>query len=275
MHTNVEYLRLLVDDPDVRAGRLDTGLIERKLPDMQFRQPGETELFAAGLLAAGGEPPASGAPPWQAGDGWRLGAPAPRRVRLGLPAGPSDPGLATVTVLRQDEGYEAWLDGGTGPANARHKMGSGPELVLDGVAHHFVSAFEAAPPGGGPRGLWLGDGGWSCRLEILDRETRLQRVLAAIQREEGAADPEVRSPMPGTVVSVSVRDGDTVEAGQLLLSVEAMKMEHQLTAALAGTVHLTAGTGDLVKAEQVLATIHPNEEPHTTPKGEEPRHGRL
>jgi acetyl-CoA/propionyl-CoA carboxylase biotin carboxyl carrier protein len=83
-------------------------------------------------------------------------------------------------------------------------------------------------------------------------------VLAAIQREEGAADPAVRSPMPGTVVSVPVNDGDAVTTGQVLLSVEAMKMEHQLLAPLDGTVHLSARPGDLVKANQVLATIHPH-----------------
>ena len=64
-------------------------------------------------------------------------------------------------------------------------------------------------------------------------------MLAAIEREEGAADPEVRSPMPGTVVSVPVGDGDAVAAGQVLLSVEAMKMEHQLVAEVSGTVHIT------------------------------------
>jgi acetyl-CoA/propionyl-CoA carboxylase biotin carboxyl carrier protein len=63
--------------------------------------------------------------------------------------------------------------------------------------------------------------------------------------------------MTGTVVSVPVRDGDAVEAGQVLASVEAMKMEHQLVAPLAGTVHLAARPGDLVKSGQVLATIHP------------------
>jgi acetyl-CoA/propionyl-CoA carboxylase biotin carboxyl carrier protein len=90
-------------------------------------------------------------------------------------------------------------------------------------------------------------------------------VLAAIQREEGAADPEVRSPMPGTVVSVAVSDGDTVDAGQVLLSVEAMKMEHQLVAEVAGTVHISVKAGDLVKADQVLATIHHSS--HETPEG--------
>jgi acetyl-CoA/propionyl-CoA carboxylase biotin carboxyl carrier protein len=91
---------------------------------------------------------------------------------------------------------------------------------------------------------------------VLTREARLERVLAAIERQAGAADPEVRSPMPGTVVSVAVANGDTVESGQVLLSVEAMKMEHQLVAEVAGTVHISVGTGDLVKADQVLATIH-------------------
>jgi acetyl-CoA/propionyl-CoA carboxylase biotin carboxyl carrier protein len=104
--------------------------------------------------------------------------------------------------------------------------------------------------------LFLGNAGWSCRLEVLTPESRLARVLAAVHREEGAADPEVRSPMPGTVVSVAVSDGDTVVAGQLLLSVEAMKMEHQLLAEVAGTVHISARAGQPVKADQVLATIH-------------------
>jgi acetyl-CoA/propionyl-CoA carboxylase biotin carboxyl carrier protein len=67
--------------------------------------------------------------------------------------------------------------------------------------------------------------------------------------------------MPGTVVSVSVGEGEHVVTGQVLLSVEAMKMEHQLLAPLAGTVHLGVGTGDLVKVDQVLATIHPDPDP--------------
>ena len=111
---------------------------------------------------------------------------------------------------------------------------------------------------GQPTRLFLGNDGWSCRLDVLTREARLERVLAAIQREEGSADPQVRSPMPGTVVAVPVSDGDTVQAGEVLVSVEAMKMEHHLLAPLAGTVHLSSRTGDLVKADQVLATVHPH-----------------
>jgi acetyl-CoA/propionyl-CoA carboxylase biotin carboxyl carrier protein len=141
---------------------------------------------------------------------------------------------------------------------------SGPghaELTLGGAVHDYaVAPVQSAPGEDGPgrSHIYLGNGGWSCRLDVLTREARLERVLAAIQREEGAADPAVRSPMPGTVVAVPVRDGDAVEAGQVLVSIEAMKMEHQLVAPLAGTVHLSARQGDLVKADQVLATIHPH-----------------
>ncbi len=257
VHTNVEYLRLLINDDDVRAGRLDTGLIERKLDRLEFRQASDVELIAAALLNRTellnrSEPaPAGTAAPWNAADGWRVGAPAPWKATVGRPDG----GLATVGLTVNGPGFTARVDDGVEhsaalrPGSAGHAV-----LVLDGAEHPF--AYGSASPVAGTRELWLGSDGWSCRLEILDREARIQRILAGIQREEGAADPEVRSPMPGTVVSVSVHNGDQVEAGQVLLSVEAMKMEHQLVASVSGTVHLSSKTGDLVKADQVLATIH-------------------
>ncbi|ACL39394.1 Carbamoyl-phosphate synthase L chain ATP-binding [Pseudarthrobacter chlorophenolicus A6] len=261
--TNVEYLRLLVNDPEVRAGRLDTGLIARKLPGLAFRQVGEVELVAAALASvavtaasakaasATRESNSSGSP-WQARSGWRLGAPAPRRVSLGTPDG----GVATIALYGDPASgpVEVTVDGGTRHTAVLRLSGPGhAELTLDDAVH----GFSVAPAPEAPAHIYLGNGGWSCRLEVLTREARLERVRAAIQRDEGDADPAVRSPMPGTVVSVPVKDGDAVEAGQVLASVEAMKMEHQLVAPLAGTVHLAAKPGDLVKADQVLATIHP------------------
>jgi acetyl-CoA/propionyl-CoA carboxylase biotin carboxyl carrier protein len=267
--TNVEYLRLLLNDPDVRAGHLDTGLIERKLPALEFRRAGEAELAAAALYALSMEAQNNPAPesgPWQGRNGWRLGVPAPRRISLGTPDG----GVATVQVSGSfNGGGEAAVavDGGARRSASLHwSSRQSFELDLDGRRRTYrlapVLPGAATPPWdnacpGMPAQLFLGGDGWSCRLDILTREARLARVLAAVQREEGSADPEVRSPMPGTVVAVPVSDGDTVEAGEVLVSVEAMKMEHHLVAPLAGTVHLNARTGDLVKADQVLATIHP------------------
>lgn len=271
IETNVEYLRLLVNDSDVKAGHLDTGLIERKLPGLEFRRIGNPELVAAALfvlsLQAQNTPgPGPGRGPWQGRNGWRLGAAASRRISLGTPDG----GVATVQVGGSPNGgagaVVAVNGGPQHPAALQWSSRQGLELDLDGQRHGYrlaadstgaaVQPWDNAVPDG-PTQLYLGNDGWSCRLDVLTREARLERVLAAIQRQEGAADPEVRSPMPGTVVAVPVADGDAVQAGEVLVSVEAMKMEHHLVAPLAGTVHLATRTGDLVKADQVLATIHP------------------
>lgn len=66
---------------------------------------------------------------------------------------------------------------------------------------------------------------------------------------------EITSPMPGTIVAVSVDDGDAVEAGAPVIVVEAMKMEHTLTAPTAGVVALAAQVGDKVAAGQTLAHV--------------------
>ncbi|WP_235564120.1 acetyl/propionyl/methylcrotonyl-CoA carboxylase subunit alpha [Arthrobacter sp. Soil763] len=270
--TNVEYLRLLINDADVRAGRLDTGLIERKMPEFTFRHAGDFEVAAAAVFAAAmreTDARDAGEGPWQRRDGWRLGAAAPRRISLGTPDG----GIATVEVSGSVGQGAATVSVDGGPqrtASLRFARRNQAEVTLGGEARLFslaqvtLGAYGPGPESPAPTEFFLGNDGWSCRLEVLTREARLARVLAAVEREEGAADPAVRSPMPGTVVSVSVGNGDAVTAGQVLLSVEAMKMEHQLVAPLDGTVHLSAGTGDLVKADQVLATIHPAQSPESS-----------
>ncbi|WP_314192846.1 biotin carboxylase N-terminal domain-containing protein [uncultured Arthrobacter sp.] len=276
--TNVEYLRLLINDDDVRAGRLDTTLIDRKMPELAFRDIGHTELTAAALRfwpgdvetveTGGGQVGRQTGPrsPWDSARGWRLGAPAPWRMSFGLPGG----AMATVAITWQGNG-NALVRVDDGPELAVRVLDTGldgtrPDVVrfeLGDQQHTFAIGLSRREHADGGRRravraghVYVGSGGWSCGLEILTRESRLERVLAAVEREEGAADPEVRSPMPGTVVSVAVRDGDPVTAGQMLLSVEAMKMEHQLVAEVSGTVHITVATGDLVKADQVVATIH-------------------
>lgn len=257
--TNVEYLRLLINDPDVRAGRLDTGLIERRLPSMEFRHAGPRELIAAALtLWLERTGPALAGDAWKTPDAWRVGARGAWTATFGVPGGE----IATVSITETVSNTEqrgtvsAMVDGGD-PVSVRVADRSDNSVALEFDGGLVIFAVGMAPGvTAGVRELYVGNDGWSCRLEVLARAERLRRMLAGIQREEGVADPEVRSPMPGTVVSVSVADGDSVEEGQALLAVEAMKMEHQLVASVAGTVHLTSKPGDLVKADQVLATIH-------------------
>jgi 3-methylcrotonyl-CoA carboxylase alpha subunit len=75
------------------------------------------------------------------------------------------------------------------------------------------------------------------------------------------ADGAVLAPMPGKVIAVDVSEGDTVTAGQRLMVLEAMKMEHALTAPFDGTVtELAATEGGQVQVEAVLCVVEPAEE---------------
>ena len=69
------------------------------------------------------------------------------------------------------------------------------------------------------------------------------------------------APMPGKVLEVFVEIGQSVEAGETLMVLEAMKMEHALTAPFDGTVtELAASEGGQVQVEAVLAVVEPKEE---------------
>ena len=76
--------------------------------------------------------------------------------------------------------------------------------------------------------------------------------------EEQSGDAELVSPMPGAIVAVSVDDGAEVRAGTVVVTVEAMKMEHALTAPVDGVVQLLVAVGDQVKVGQTLARIAAN-----------------
>ena len=75
-----------------------------------------------------------------------------------------------------------------------------------------------------------------------------------------AADGAILAPMPGKVITLDVAEGDSVIAGQRLMVLEAMKMEHALTAPFDGTVtELSASEGAQVQVEAVLAVVEPAE----------------
>ncbi|MDG6077872.1 acetyl/propionyl/methylcrotonyl-CoA carboxylase subunit alpha [Erythrobacter litoralis] len=76
-----------------------------------------------------------------------------------------------------------------------------------------------------------------------------------------AGDGAILAPMPGKVIAVDVAEGDAVTAGQRLMVLEAMKMEHALTAPFDGTVaELNASEGGQVQVEAVLAVVEPTSE---------------
>ncbi len=247
VRTNLEYLRALLSDTDVQRGDLDTTLIERRLPTLAFRHPDTVLLAAAALYLREQEPSQAGVTGlWRSRSGWRMGG-TPRASRYCFASSASDKlevlvSCGTVTISGTDHTARAEVE----PSDVVGADTVRFELDGDTTAFTVVRAGDT---------LWLAQGGFSWPLGILDRHAVTQRMLARIELADRPQRPELRSPMPGTVVAVAVTDGARVEAGDTILTVEAMKMEHRLTAPVAGIVSVSAIPGDLVRLDQLLASI--------------------
>ncbi|WP_437773579.1 ATP-binding protein [Arthrobacter sp. KNU40] len=238
--TNVEYLRLLIADEDVAAGRLDTTLIDRKIASMPFRTFSSEDLAIAAHALTSRQAKTPG--PWGAKDGWRIGGSTAATVQLEI-----DGETHTVSATRDAQGQTFDVDGESFRV----------EALADGSVQVNGTRCQVATTVSSDGTVWLGIDGWAGAARHLSRNEQLQRRLASLDREAGSASPEIRSPMPGTVIAVAVTDFDFVEEGQPLISIEAMKMEHQLTAPVSGVVRLSLKVGDVVKAAQVVATVEP------------------
>ena len=240
--TNVEFMRALLGLPEVVAGELDTGLIERAQGSIGYATPGEADFQAAALLLDALPPVRESGliAPWARHDGWRLGPPAPRRYRLRC-------GEAESLVVLQAPGLRAPGVSARGVrAHGVRPLGRHRYAVeLDGMTR-TVTAFVD-----GERVALARDGA------VFEFELVRQSHTGA---GEASTDPRLESPMPGTVVLLHVADGAHVAAGDPVLVVEAMKMEHVLRATVAGIVSLSAEQGEQVRRGQLLASIRTDEE---------------
>jgi acetyl-CoA/propionyl-CoA carboxylase biotin carboxyl carrier protein len=235
--TNIGFLRRLLADDDVRAGRLDTGLVERRLDRFVEAGAPDVALVAAGLAALTGRDLDA----WSALVGWRHGGPAPTRIAFDV----AGVGRATVAVTVAIDGTLVTVD--DGPAHRCSVEHDGPHgrVTIDGVVHPVTIAVV-----GSTSHVAVGGVSWT-----------LDRVVprgVAESATGGAGDGVVRSPMPGTVIAVQVAVGDEVAAGDVVVIVEAMKMEHALRAPIDGVaaeVHVSAGAS--VALDQPLLRVEP------------------
>ncbi len=267
VHTNVAFLRALLAHPDVTEGRLDTGLVERALPDLVTPDV-PAEVWAAAALERMLALETGDPDPWALPDGWRLGAPAwtPWRFTHGQ--------AAPVTIRVQGRAANAQIlidptPPETPPTQHPGRAGGGDagragDAVAEGVAARAGYAdgrlevwfggrravYDVARDGGT---LWLGSGGrvWALADYVPER----------LGGAESSAGGVLRSPMPGTVLAVKVSEGERVAAGQPVVIVEAMKMEHTVTAPVDGVVlRVPVRTGAQVKLDEVLAEMGAGDE---------------
>ena len=131
--------------------------------------------------------------------------------------------------------------------------GTPVRLVRVGDQVHRVVARR-----GGTRGAWQLDlDGLRVDAEALDERMRTIRDLTAAKAVASGPAPIV-APMPGLVVRIAVAEGDTVQAGQGVCTIEAMKMENELRAPAAGVVTaIRAVPGQPVDKGTVLIVLGP------------------
>ena len=233
--TNTAFLRSLLAHPDVRAGRLDTGLIERELDALVTHEVSEPVHVAFALLRLLGAAVAPG--PWGATGGWRLSG---RAETVWQVAGPGGEPLRVGATGTPADAVVRVADGAPVEASAQ-VVADGVLLTTGGVTRLVRSAVDGAT-------TWL----W------LDGTTHAVTELPPTRKGvgDGTHDGDVRSPMPGTVIAVGVASGATVTKGEVVVVVEAMKMEHALTAPFDGVVdQLDVRVGDSVVVDQLLAVV--------------------
>ncbi|RAV00780.1 acetyl/propionyl-CoA carboxylase subunit alpha [Mycobacterium colombiense] len=243
VQTNIEFLRFLLADERVRAGDLDTALLDERLADFAPVPAPDDVLAAAGLyrqsaLALRARHFAGN--PWAAPTGWRAGgSPAPVRTDMRTPLR-----TETVSVWGPPEAADVRVGGGETYSAAAQVEQSRMSVTLDGLRREYHWA-EA------DRHLWIADerGTWHVREAEENK----------IHRAAGAQRAEIVSPMPGSVIAVQASSGTDVSEGDVVVVVEAMKMEHSLAAPVSGQVEVLVSVGDQVTVDQVLARLVPDQ----------------
>ena len=233
--TNAAFLARCLSEPDFVAGRVDTGFIGARLetlvPEDESPAPDLIAAAAVARLALRDGAPAS---PW--------GAPAGPMVGFRLNGGGAPVRLAhgasTIEALVSAEDARRWsaeVDAFSLPVRV-----STDAVMVDRLRY----------------GLFRDEDAW-----VLFRDGEAHAFTDPVASGEGAAgasDGGITSPMPGRIVAVQVAQGQRVDKGQPLLTLEAMKMEHVLSAPFDSTVAtLDAEVGAQVAEGVVLVRLEP------------------
>jgi len=152
-----------------------------------------------------------------------------------------------VELTRQDGAWKISLDGNTLDANAVEVAPNIFSVLLSGDSHQI----RIAPRADGT--LTLHTGLAEYHAEVTDPRSWRGRRQGAVEAEGRQL---ITAPMPGKVVRLLVKQGDSVEAGQGLLVVEAMKMQNEIRSPKSGKIEkLFAQEGQPVNAGEVLLWV--------------------
>ncbi len=233
--TNARFLRNLLIDPDVQALRMDTGLIARKLTELtdDSISPAAIARGMHGLmyLASTSQSPAKATPdPWSRGDGFMLGA-------------------ARVTAR------PVHIDGVDRTIRVQHSAADGAEVQFG------FDPWPGVRKGAGTSALVMRADGHE-RIYVIDDLVQAEfawPVYDTSAIDDGADGTSIRAPINGRVAKLYVKPGEAVEKGTRIAIVEAMKMEHVVTASATGRIDkVAAHEGDQITQGALIAAVTPS-----------------
>ena len=294
---NLAFLQHLLRHPRVQAGQVSTNLIESSIEQLISPPPLEDRLAALLAVAAAQRIAIRNSRPEL--DGWRhagLRQADPASLWLHLRPGTdphaapiavqlrwSGPGLAKIDVDGQcwslDHGV---LEGTWLSAQFSQVLGSDPTRPAASQAstsENGAVADEAAVRDTGAPTTWHlradirwveaplgGRLGRAVHVYLPHASLHFSRVdEVRSQWDTEAGEGTLCAPMPGKIIALKVAEGDTVESGQILLVMEAMKMEHSVCAPYAARVALLPfALGDQVSEAAVVVHLDPLDEDEAT-----------
>ena len=222
--TNQTFLMTSLRHPAFARGEATTAFIGQHRDELLVRRDVSSDIALAALLLYVTDPHA---PPWRSGRTLAATFPIPIRIEF-------DSGAHDLEITRErDGGYVASFDGN------EHRFEI-DELGRDTIRFRSNGLMETV--------RFLRDGD---RLYISHRgdtiSVRNLTLAAPATAVSNGGDGKIRAAMNGRVVAVLVKQGERVEAGQPVMTLEAMKMEHVHTASISGTISAI----DVAEGEQV------------------------
>ena len=245
LQTNIAFLSRLVSTASFGRAEIDTGFIDQHRDEL-FAEDASVRKRAVRIAAAALIPGLAGEPyrqtpesetqsPWALKTGWRLNVPASQTIRIN-----DDNSDYELSVTRLDRGWALEL------GDDRHLVDGGwldsqrLQLELDGERIIVPVIIKRD----------------SIALCLQGREWKFELHAAGRGEDETAGAPgKLVAPMPGSIIALPVAVGDTVQRGDLLMVLEAMKMEHSIVASAEATVsEIFFAVGDQVEeGEQLLS----------------------
>jgi len=229
IRTNVSLLLKIAREPDFRAGKTTTAyLTEHQRISAREAAPESDAVFTLGIAAV-----------LEDGKAWRVAG-------VGIPVALRG-AQRTVRVVGSRSGDGTWRLTGDLVGEFRVARSGQSVTVHDASGARLPGRAEVDSDG-----VTVIAGGASARLDFEPPPTLGEATIASA----GAHAGTVTSPMPGKIVKVAVKPGDSVVERDLLVVLEAMKMEHRIEATQSGVVKSVAvAPGALVTSGATLVEI--------------------